>query len=327
MVNCTIPWDTFQGDIPDSLLHFFIFYCYAVSSVGLICNVVALWCVVSCPRTRPAVKVLLCALFSSTLLMCVLVMPFMAYVGLSKVRCSVYLPTPLTEGMVLLYIVLTEMELLFIVVMAFLRTVAVWSPQRHQVKLRTSLALVAGVALYATVTTLVVFWRGINIVTKLSARIYNCLNFLAPVVLTLACYLSMIVAVRYNKSRVASSNHAALTGKVMDQATRAMLAVFISNLLLGLPHSIYHILPVDFSIIPYVIVHIIFYAHLIVDPLAFLCSNHHHRQRLLQAVTSCLNVIPCRSRPPSHATSTLPLHITPQTSSQQLQEKHGGDPS
>ena len=80
-----------------------------------------LWCVAGCPRTRPAVKVLLCALFSTTLLMCLLVMPFMAYVGLSKVRCSVYLPTPLIEGMVLLYIVLTEMELLFIVIMAFLR--------------------------------------------------------------------------------------------------------------------------------------------------------------------------------------------------------------
>ena len=35
------------------------------------------------------------------------------------------------------------------------RTVAVWSPQRHQVKLRTSVALVVAVALYATVTTLV----------------------------------------------------------------------------------------------------------------------------------------------------------------------------
>ncbi|KAK8403656.1 hypothetical protein O3P69_000033 [Scylla paramamosain] len=327
MVNCTIPWDTFEGDIPNFLLHFYIFYCYIVCSVGLTCNVIVLWCVVGCPKTRPAVKVLLCALFSTTLLMCLLVMPFMAHVGISKVRCSVYLSAPLIEGMVLLYIILTEMELLFIVVMAFLRTVAVWSPQRHQVKLRTSVALLVGVALYATVTTLAVFWRGINIVTKLSARIYNCLHFLAPVVLTLACYLSMIVAVRYNKRRVSSSNHAALSGKVMDQATRTMLAVFISNLLLGLPHSIYHILPFDFSIIPYVIVHSIFYAHLIVDPLAFLCSSQHHRRRLLQAVTSCLNLIPYRPHTPSHATSNLPLYIMPQTSSQQPKNEHDGDPS
>ena len=140
-------------------------------------------------------------------------------------------------------------------------------------------------------------------------------------------YTCLFPQVRYNKRRVASSNHAALTGKVMDQATRAMLAVFISNLLLGLPHSIYHILPFDFSILPYVIVHTIFYAHLIIDPLAFLCSNLHHRQRLLQAVISCFKLIPCRPRPLSHATSTLPLHITPRTSSQQAQKEHGGDPS
>ena len=40
MVNCTIPWDTFEGDIPESLLHFFIFYCYAVCFIGLICELI-----------------------------------------------------------------------------------------------------------------------------------------------------------------------------------------------------------------------------------------------------------------------------------------------
>lgn len=38
MTNCTISWDTFDGDIPDSLIHIFIVYCYAVCFVGLVCE-------------------------------------------------------------------------------------------------------------------------------------------------------------------------------------------------------------------------------------------------------------------------------------------------
>lgn len=38
MANCNVTWDAFQGDIPDPLINFFIFYCYAVCFVGTLCE-------------------------------------------------------------------------------------------------------------------------------------------------------------------------------------------------------------------------------------------------------------------------------------------------
>ncbi|XP_045118287.1 uncharacterized protein LOC123508581 isoform X2 [Portunus trituberculatus] len=210
-------------------------------------------------------------------------MPFMAHVAMSKLWCGLQVNMWLIQGFLFVYVILTEMELFFILVMAFLRTIAVWSPQRHQVKQRTSLALVMGVALYSIAIT----------------------------------------SIRRNKCRLAATPDTAETGQVMDQATRAMLAVFISNLLFGLPHSIYHILSYPGHVVPYVSIHIVFYSHLFIDPLVFVCFNLHHRQRLLQALKSCLQrVICCPFSALRRATSTLPLHFTSSSSSSSSQKNH-----
>lgn len=123
-----------------------------------------------------------------------------------------------------------------------------------------------------------------------------------------------------NKRRLAASQHVATDAGqqvVMDQATRAMLAVFVSNLLFCLPHSIYHTLSQNFGVVSYVIVHCFFYTHLFVDPLAYLCSNLHHRRRVLHTLAFCTRWATCRhpASSPPHAASILPLHTTPPTSS------------
>lgn len=176
------------------------------------------------------------------------------------------------------------------------------------------------------------------------SQIYNSIHFLAPVVFTMACYLSMILAVRVwlscshdalnlhqflfskdvtkssqvrrNQHRLAATPDTAATVQVMDQATRAILAVFISNMLLGLPHSIYHLLPRnDNSALSYIPMHIIFFTHLFVDPLVFVCFNLHHRQRVLQAFKTCLQCVTCKQFTLPRATSTLPLYLTSSSSS------------
>lgn len=58
----------------------------------------------------------------------------------------------------------------------------------------------------------------------------------------------------------------------MNQATRAMLVVFISNLLFGLPHSVYHLMGKQPQYLD-VILHVIFYTHFVVDPLAYMWFN------------------------------------------------------
>ncbi|KAG0713595.1 hypothetical protein GWK47_015872 [Chionoecetes opilio] len=242
-------------------------------------NVVVLWCVVACSKTHPAVKVLLCALFSSTLLMCLLVMPFMAHVGISKIHCNTHIPRALIWAMIAIYIILTKMEILYIAILAFVRnyhvTLAVWSYTRRQVKMFTAVALTVGIAIYSTAMT----------------------------------------TIRRNKRRLTSTLPNASRGQVMDQATRAMLAVFISNLVFVLPHSIYHVLPLDFDTFTYLIVHTILYTHLFVDPLVFLFFNLHHRQRFLHALKSYQRWVSFRPPPSSpHTASTLPLHFTSSTS-------------
>lgn len=97
----------------------------------------------------------------------------------------------------------------------------------------------------------------------------------------------------------------------MDQATRAMLAVFISNLVFSLPHSIYHLmgkLPHYYS----VIFHILFSAHFVVDPLVFIFVNLHHRRRVLALLAACTpwmtGQLP-RPRPRSVSPVTMPVTV------------------
>ncbi|XP_063840753.1 uncharacterized protein LOC135089242 isoform X2 [Scylla paramamosain] len=212
-------------------------------------------------------------------------------------------------------VILTMMELLYIFVIAFLRTMAVWSTQRHQVKLRTSMALVVGVALYVIaiggVAVAVSSFHVEDIfISEIVIRIILVLQIFLPVVLTLACYSSMIFVVIRNKRRLAATQDTAATGKVMDQATRALLSVFISNLLFIVPHVISIIL-VTFYVFIYdliLITNTLLMTHLFADPLLFVCFNKHHRKRVLQALKSFLELVSCcpLSTPP-HANTTLPL--------------------
>ena len=53
--------------------------------------------------------------------MCLLVMPFMAHAGVSKVRCDGQIHKIAIRVVITLYIILTEIELLYITLMALLR--------------------------------------------------------------------------------------------------------------------------------------------------------------------------------------------------------------
>lgn len=127
---------------------------------------------------------------------------------------------------------------------------------------------------------------------------------------------------RRNKHNLAASLNKRTATKVVDEATRAMLAVFISNLLLGLPHSIYHMMPFDYRVFSYVIMHSVFFTHLFVDPLVFLCFNQHHRKRVLQALKFCLG----RSARDEVA-STLSSQVTQSSSALKSAEQGQGKPS
>ena len=101
-----------------------------------------------------------------------------------------------------------------------------------------------------------------------------------------------VFQIRRNKCRMSAVRKTAAGTQVMDQATRAMLAVFISNLVLGLSHSLYMV-SYDYQVFSYAIMHVIFFTHLFADPLAFLCCNMHNRRRVMKALTSLVGLSPC----------------------------------
>lgn len=100
---------------------------------------------------------------------------------------------------------------------------------------------------------------------------------------------------RHIKRNPAAKQHVATA---MDEATRAMLAVFLSNFLFGLPQSIYNILYFEHKFFLYVIITSIFFTHLFVDPMVFVCFNRHHRRRVMKAIRFCLGGCPREVKAP-----------------------------
>ena len=92
------------------------------------------------------------------------------------------------------------------------------------------------------------------------------------------CTLQM----RRNRQRLAVSESRTSTSGTLDQATRAMIAVFISNLVFGFPHAVYHL--VGFTRISELVFHMLFYTHFVVDPLVFVWYNSNYRQRVQERV-------------------------------------------
>ncbi|XP_042206604.1 uncharacterized protein LOC121855614 isoform X2 [Homarus americanus] len=290
-------------------------------------NVVAVWCVVTCNKIHPPVKLVLSSVFVTTFLMCLVVMPFAAQVSLSKLLCEPSrIPLAVSMSFGLLYTTLAEMELFYISAVAFLRAVAVWSPHRRSIGMKMAVGIVVSVFLYSITTTLGLlgpiwmrFVKEKSTAGMVVGLVYTFLHTLLPVLLTMACYCSMMLAVCRNKRRLAAhSQHSTNSVRVIDEATRAMMAVFVTNLLLALPHSVFHLF-YDLPFTTYVIIHVLFFSHFLVDPMVFIWFNGGHRQRVWGKVLVGLERVRCwysssTAASISTSTSTLATVGTPASS-------------
>lgn len=97
----------------------------------------------------------------------------------------------------------------------------------------------------------------------------------------------------------------------MDEATKAMVAVFTLNLIFCLPHALAHIDPLDGKILLYVVIHTVFFTHLFADPLVFLYLNKRHRHRVRQIFKVCHG-----SSTGEDVVSTISIPVTQSTSVQ-----------
>lgn len=72
--------------------------------------------------------------------------------------------------------------------------------------------------------------------------------------------------------------------KIIDNATRAMIAVFVSNLVFGLPFCISQLMRRKISRMLLNFIYVIYNTHLMVDPLVFIFFNYSHRRRVCNRI-------------------------------------------
>ncbi|KAK8403657.1 hypothetical protein O3P69_000034 [Scylla paramamosain] len=263
---------------------------YLVVVLGTLCNGVAIWCVVTCKKTRTAVKVLLCSVFVPLLLICLVTRTMRSEVILALLYCDAERTTSIYRVVTaLLYSFLAQMELACIAALAITRTVAVWSTKRHAIKLRVAVTVVISILIYS-------FFTGVGILglvfldyvrseplKNFLIIVYFFINVMLPFFVTSIAYALMLFTMRRNKQRLATLESRSSTSGTLDQATRAMIAVFISNLVFGLPHAVYHI-RTTFSHTLELSFHMLFYTHFVVDPVVFIWFNNNHRQQVKEKV-------------------------------------------
>lgn len=114
-----------------------------------------------------------------------------------------------------------------------------------------------------------------------------------------------VLQVRHKNNELRTRQHRGPNnaGAMMDQATRAMTAVFFSNFVLGFPHAVFHLM-IEQPLYISISIHLFFYTHFIVDPIVFIWFNNNHRQRVHAGLRTLLRW--CSSTSPTESTP-LPL--------------------
>nr|XP_053646226.1 uncharacterized protein LOC128698145 [Cherax quadricarinatus] len=232
-------------------------------------------------------KVLLSSVFVPLLLLCLVIRPAEAQTLRAILTCDVVtFKSPLRKVTIIVYCTLARMELIAIAAVSFFRMMALWSPHRRMLSLKAAAAVVVFMKFYSVLGTLVMMIpRILGYQRHPLVRSMRVLTFfistMMPVLVTLACYAVMIFAMYRNQRRRANNQFASNVHQT--EATRSMLAVFVSNLLLSFPHSVFHLLEKP-SFTLYVIIHIIFSTHFVVDPVVFVWFSRSFRHRVNQRV-------------------------------------------
>ncbi|KAK4298239.1 hypothetical protein Pmani_029397 [Petrolisthes manimaculis] len=264
---------------------------YLVVVAGTIVNLVTVWCVVRCPKTKPPVQLLLLTVFLSTLAVCLITGPLRAEILRAELACESHRITfHFYVVVMVVYSILAQVERISITALAVVRAVAVWSPQRHHIGMKEAVAIVFGVVVYCTLTGVCVLgfrlvgWVTEERMVRAFTIVYFLLNTTIPILVTASSYFTILLAVLRNKRRLerhgdAGGGAAGGGGGVMTQATKALLAISVSNLAFGLPHGIFHLIK-GTSHTAFLLVHMFFYHHFIVDPLVFLWFNESHRNKV-----------------------------------------------
>ncbi|XP_068216536.1 uncharacterized protein [Palaemon carinicauda] len=264
-----------------------VYHAYTICALGIICNFVALCCIITCDKISAAVKFLLFCIFFSLLILSCLTRPVLSsYTSIFLKEDIKLVPEGLSIAVCLLYIVLAEGEMWCIAAVAVFRGCAIWSTRRRKLSLSTAVKVVASLYGFILLTN---FGMGYLLQKdNLTVGIYIACHVLLPMIVTVGCYGAMMFAVQKNKRQLLS-----MDGKpspTLDQATHAIMAVLILNLVIGLPHTIYHFLPTT-TVQEDIYFHTLFSCHYFFDPMVFLGFNRSYRNKITGVLCSCFSKV------------------------------------
>ncbi|XP_063593202.1 uncharacterized protein LOC134770257 [Penaeus indicus] len=263
------------------LLVYSAVHTYIVLLVGTFTNGVALWSIVTCKKTRTSMKILLVPVFLSPLVNNLVCRPMEAELILGLTVCNKnQLSNQAKTAYFFIYVFLTYLEFMVIAAVSVFRAAAVWASNAYDLSKGLAKTVVVGITIYTLLVPTIAFF----VISEPRIRaIILIINCIIPILTTMACYIAMIFAVRRNRQRLTEVQSRS-SQKIIDNATRAMIAVFVSNLVFGLPFCISQLLRRNIPRMFLNFIYVIYNTHLMVDPLVFIFFNYSHRRRVCHRI-------------------------------------------
>ncbi|XP_053646230.2 uncharacterized protein [Cherax quadricarinatus] len=320
MINCTAVTD-YPGWVTAATYHKCV-----IGFLGTIGNSISLWCLVQSASTNKATKFHMIFVFSVLLAICLVTLPSVSVINYISAFCkSRWFREELFISISISSSFLLQLERINFTAIAIFRCVAVWRPYMfHKLSTVTCVLVMEGVlCLYAFLPWILGLCLGYDRITysgkyssvrfgensvlhKMVFTWYSvnyCLTFMA----TLFAYLFMIATIILQEKKLSVDQRSATT---MDHVYFSIHVVILTNLVLDGPHVIVHLL--SNQRLASIITHMIFFLHLIIDPMVFVGFNLHYRRAVLHRMYKCLPVaISSKLRPLEPNDDTLRMQDTP----------------
>ncbi|XP_063614344.1 uncharacterized protein LOC134787500 [Penaeus indicus] len=253
--------------------------------VGVIACCIAHYCLKTCEVIQSGMKIQLQILFTADFVICLFLLPGHAAIEY-RILSDVY-KTDKTSATVFmyLYIVATQSERVTVMLIAIYRMMAVCFPLKYRYWSQKKLVVLVNLIACSPVVLL----RIINHFTKDDSGIeaFDPNNYFidrltqfgfvsAPTVITLIVYLVMALFMLFKKGSISPP----------DSCERAIRIFILTSTLFEVPDIIIHAAKVTLKEPAYIIIHVIYRIHFVVDPILFVGLNARYRQMVYQCCSS-----------------------------------------
>ncbi|XP_063600080.1 uncharacterized protein LOC134776296 [Penaeus indicus] len=255
-----------------------------ICGCGVVGCCLSLWCLKTCKKMQTAMKIQLLFFFTTTLTISFVVLPAYAVMDYWRFLCW--------QGGIIVklcsftsYTVLGIIERDVFAVIATYRMIAVCFPLKYKQwsKWRVVLSIEVSICLsVALLWAVAIFTQDLDTVeindpsSYAMGKVLFYLFLLAPIIITVTAYVTMIAYMRFKGSLRTSHR---------NQVSFGLGVLILTNLLLDLPHIAMHVSGVDSKSLPFILIHVIYRLHYALDSLIFVGMNAPYRQKVLRCVS------------------------------------------